>query len=238
MRTIVRVITWTFCLSLILFSPILLALMGQYVSNQKKDQTPTLAWAYETVQAQHLQSSPRTRNSQIGPQGEMAPSSQKDHQSLHVGDVHKKSEVYLVMDLSSNRLLVKRGEQTLYRAVASAGSGKVLNDPRNPARSWVFETPRGTFGIQSKLIDPVWIQPDWAFIEAGQPVPRDHASRLRTGVLGKYALGFGNGYFIHGALYTHLLGTNFTHGCIQLGDEDLHYIFQHIPLGANLIIVS
>ncbi len=55
-------------------------------------------------------------------------------------------------------------------------------------------------------------------------------------MLGRYALGFGNGYFIHGTLYTRLLGTNVTHGCIRLGDADLEHIFKTVPLGATVFI--
>jgi L,D-transpeptidase YbiS len=56
------------------------------------------------------------------------------------------------------------------------------------------------------------------------------------GVLGSYALGFGDGYFIHGALYLNLLGKEVTHGCIQLHPEDLQFIFDTVPLGALFII--
>jgi len=44
---------------------------------------------------------------------------------------------------------------------------------------------------------------------------------VEAGVLGDYALGFGQGYFIHGTLYTRLLGRNVTHGCIRVADKDL-----------------
>lgn len=153
------------------------------------------------------------------------------------GKPARSDELYLVLDLSVNLLFVQQGERTLYTALASTGSKKVLQDPHYPSRRWKFETPRGMFTIVSKLVDPVWIKPDWAFIEEGQSVPRDRKSRLQPGVLGKYALGFGNSYFIHGTLYTNLLGANITHGCIQLSDEDLRYVFRTVPLGASLFIM-
>ena len=93
------------------------------------------------------------------------------------------------------------------------------------------------FKIVNKLVDPVWVKPDWAFIEKGHPVPKDMKGRLQPGALGEYALGFGDGYFIHGAFYTYLLGFNTTHGCIQLNDEDLRYVFKSVPIGATLIII-
>ncbi len=144
--------------------------------------------------------------------------------------------VYVVVDTASNRVYLKQGAETLYTARASTGSGALLVDPRDPSRGWKFDTPRGIFIITSKLVNPVWIKPDWAFIEEGQPVPTDREDRIETGVLGQYALGFGDGYFIHGTLYTRLLGTNVTHGCIRLGEEDLRHVFQAVSLGATVII--
>ncbi|GJL53972.1 MAG: hypothetical protein NPIRA02_11040 [Nitrospirales bacterium] len=146
-------------------------------------------------------------------------------------------EISLLLDLSKNILMVKKGSHIIHTALAATGSGKVLRDPLDPSRTWTFETPTGRFTIESKLEKPVWIRPDWAFIEKGMPVPEDPQGRQLPNVLGDYALGFGDGYFIHGALYTYLLGFNVTHGCIQVNDEDLQYIFETVPLGATLVIV-
>ncbi len=146
-------------------------------------------------------------------------------------------DVFLLLDLSKNLLQVKRGQHVVYSALAATGSGKMLRDPHDPSRIWKFETPRGSFRIENKLENPVWIRPDWAFIEKGLPIPKERTRRLLPNVLGDYALGFGDGYFIHGALYTYLLGFNVTHGCIQLNDEDLRYIYDIIPVGAKLVIV-
>lgn len=145
--------------------------------------------------------------------------------------------IYLLVDTSRHRLFVKEGDRILHEALASTGSGNTLADPTNPERTWTFETPKGTFNIQSKLEKPVWIRPDWAFIEQGDPVPGKMADRLQPGVLGKYALGFGNGYFIHGALYSNLLGQDVTHGCIQLHADDLQFVFETVQLGTPIIII-
>jgi L,D-transpeptidase YbiS len=59
---------------------------------------------------------------------------------------------------------------------------------------------------------------------------------VEEGVLGDYALAFGNGYFIHGTLYKRLLGRNVTHGCIRVGDEDLETIYKLSRLGTKIYI--
>jgi L,D-transpeptidase ErfK/SrfK len=146
------------------------------------------------------------------------------------------ADVYIVVDTARNRLYVKRGEEILLDAVASTGSGTILDDPDRPGSRWVFDTPRGEFTIKSKLVNPVWIKPDWAFVEEGMAVPQDPSQRVETGILGEYALGFGKGYFIHGTLYTRLLGKNVTHGCIRLKDEDLRAAFELAKIGTPVLI--
>lgn len=143
---------------------------------------------------------------------------------------------YIVVDSARNRLYVKRRDMVLLDAVASTGSGVILDHPDQPDRRWIFDTPRGAFVVQSKLVNPVWIKPDWAFLEEGRAVPASLAERMESGILGEYALGFGNGYFIHGTLYTRLLGRNVTHGCIRLSDEDLRTVNRLADIGTPIII--
>lgn len=143
--------------------------------------------------------------------------------------------VYIVVDSARNRLYLKDGGKTLKEAVVSCGSGNILEDPSGK-NTWVFDTPKGEFSVKSKHVKPDWIKPDWAFIEEGDPLPLTSKERIESGVLGDYALGFGDGYFIHGTLYTRLLGRNVTHGCIRVGDKDLEILFKTTPIGAKVMI--
>jgi L,D-transpeptidase YbiS len=143
--------------------------------------------------------------------------------------------VYVVVDQTQNRLYVKQGDRVLLAGVCSAGSGMVLRQVGSN-RSWVFDTPRGRFTVRSKIRNPVWRKPDWAFVEEGQPVPRDPADRLEYGSLGEYALYLGDGYMIHGTLYERLLGRSVTHGCIRLGRDDLRTVYRLVPVGAPVFI--
>jgi L,D-transpeptidase YbiS len=143
---------------------------------------------------------------------------------------------YIVVDTAHNRLYVKRGKDTVLTAVASTGSGTILDKPNQPGSQWVFDTPRGGFAIQSRLTNPVWVKPDWAFLEEGMSIPSNAAERVEPGILGDYALGFGKGYFIHGTLYPRLLGKNVTHGCIRLSDDDLKTVYKLAKVGTPLMI--
>ncbi len=143
---------------------------------------------------------------------------------------------YIVIDTAANRLYLKDGAKIVREAVVSCGSGVVLEEPGGKKRSWVFDTPRGEFVVKSKIANPYWVKPDWAFIEEGETIPKVLEDRIEAGTLGDYALGFGQGYFIHGTLYSRLLGRNVTHGCVRVGDEDLKAVFKAVPIGAKIYI--
>lgn len=145
-------------------------------------------------------------------------------------------QTYVVVDTARNHLYIKRQQEVVLDAIASTGSGTILDKPGDGHDHWVFDTPRGEFSVQSKLTRPAWVKPDWAFIEEGLTVPTNAAERVEQGVLGEYALGFGKGYFIHGTLYTRLLGKNVTHGCIRLNDGDLKSVYQLARVGTPIII--
>lgn len=151
-------------------------------------------------------------------------------------DGSKPKGLYIIVDTGGNKLYLKRGDEVIREAVVSCGSGGILEEPGGKKRTWVFDTPRGEFHVKSKIVNPYWVKPDWAFIEEGEPIPKKLTDRIEAGTLGDYALGFGDGYFIHGTLYTRLLGRNVTHGCVRVGDEDLKAVFKAVQIGTKIYI--
>ena len=143
--------------------------------------------------------------------------------------------VYVVIDTANNRVYLKKEGQIVREMVASCGSGNVLEDPVAD-RKWTFETPRGEFQVRSKITNPIWIKPDWAFIEEGEPIPERSSERAKPGEMGDFALGIGRGYFIHGTMYKRLLGRNVSHGCVRLGDEDLKTLYETAGIGTRVFI--
>jgi len=142
---------------------------------------------------------------------------------------------WIVIDQTHNRLRLMRGDDLVLEAPCSAGSGMVLKEGGG-GRVWVFDTPRGRFEVLSKLERPVWRKPDWAFVEEGEPIPKNPADRLDYGSLGEYALYFGNGYMIHGTLYERLLGRAVSHGCIRVGRDDLRKVWASAGIGTPIYI--
>ena len=146
-----------------------------------------------------------------------------------------KPPTYVVIDTGRNLLsLYEDGKETL-KAICSTGSGRALVDPERNRR-WVFDTPRGEFFIRAKHPDPVWIKPDWAFLEVGEEIPRKLAERLAPTELGAYAMDLGDGYLIHGTLYKRALGMSVTHGCVRLGDDDLDHVYHKVKIGTPVYI--
>ena len=142
---------------------------------------------------------------------------------------------YIVIDRCANRLYLRTTAAILLEADCSTGTGATLVDSLTDRR-WTFDTPEGVFAVTSKLVEPWWRKPDWAFIEEGDPVPEKEAERFDDEMLGAYAIGFGDGYFIHGTLYEGLLGVSVTHGCVRLGQRDLEHLFEGVDLGTRIYI--
>ena len=143
---------------------------------------------------------------------------------------------YIVVDTGTNHLYLMSGDKIVRDALCSTGSGSRLVDIAG-RRVWVFNTPRGEFEVRRKIVEPVWTKPDWAFIEDGEPLPKNFADRLDPDVLGKYALALPDGYLIHGSIYKRTIGMSVTHGCIRVGDEDLEVVFKAAQVGTKVYII-
>jgi L,D-transpeptidase ErfK/SrfK len=142
----------------------------------------------------------------------------------------------LVIDTINNRLSIRQDQAVVHEAICATGSGKVLLG--SGKRSWTFRTPQGLFKIQKKITNPIWTKPIWAFVEERVPVPElpFAESRYDSLTLGDYALALGDGYFIHGTIYTTFLGSSITHGCIRLDDEDLKRVYVTASKGTRVYI--
>lgn len=69
----------------------------------------------------------------------------------------------IVVSTAENRLYVRRGGKVVFEAVCSTGKGTTLTDASG--RSMVFNTPTGKFRIVKKEENPLWVPPDWHFVE-------------------------------------------------------------------------
>ncbi len=146
-------------------------------------------------------------------------------------------EPYILINTTLNRLSMKKGDAYIVRdAVVSTGSNTELVDAKGQRR-WFFSTPKGVHTVKKKMIAPIWVKPDWAFVEEGEPIPGAQAeARFEEGTLGKYGLYFGNGYIVHGTLFQRFLGQSVTHGCVRVGDADLELVYANASVGTRIYI--
>ena len=107
--------------------------------------------------------------------------------------------------------------------------------------------------VLRKLVEPVWVPPDWHYAETARNhdlrlvrlpsaegrlfiPPLGTRNRRITGNLGRYALDLGRGYLIHGTTDQASIGAASTHGCIRVADDNLLWLFDNIPVGTRVVV--
>lgn len=70
----------------------------------------------------------------------------------------------IVISVTDNRLWYRVRDSVVFEARVATGSGRILL--RGPGGAhWKFETPRGRLTVLEKETDPVWVPPDWHYVE-------------------------------------------------------------------------
>jgi lipoprotein-anchoring transpeptidase ErfK/SrfK len=142
----------------------------------------------------------------------------------------------VVIDLDTNLLHFTRDRRVLWSAPVGTGTGLRLEGPDG---EWDFSTPDGIFHVQYKEESPVWMAPDWYFIENKLPVPPPNDAKRRfPGGLGAAAVYIGEGLAIHGTDKPDLLGQRVSHGCIRLHNRDAVRLFHNVQVGTEVVIVG
>jgi hypothetical protein len=74
---------------------------------------------------------------------------------------------YIVVSIEENRLWYRDGDSVLFTAPVATGSGKTLERTAGGTH-WRFETPRGRLSVVSRDTAPIWVAPDWHYVEEAQ----------------------------------------------------------------------
>lgn len=193
----------------------------------------------------------------------------------------------LVVSLEERRLWWLDGADTLHSAPVAVGKSEILE---YGDRTWTFDTPVSIRTVLGRAENPVWVPPDWHYLEVaaqegmevawlkpGEDVtladgrrlvvrrsrvglvedgafealplgeeiifdgtvfipPIGSAHRRITGELGSYKLDLGDGILLHGTPHQGSIGNAVTHGCMRLYDEDIEYLYEHVPPGTTVYI--
>lgn len=96
---------------------------------------------------------------------------------------------FVVVSIAENRLWYREGDSVLFTAPVATGSGKTVVR-EGGGEHWKFETPRGRLVVLSKEEEPMWVPPDWHFVEAARKrglgvvhLYRGQSIALRDGVV-------------------------------------------------------
>ncbi len=193
----------------------------------------------------------------------------------------------LVVSLQDRHLWAIIGVDTILSAPVAVAKGTTLE---YLGHEYTFNTPRGVRHVLRKESDPVWLPPDWLYVETaaehGLKLDRvqigqrhklsdgryltvrdsvvgviDHGefavmptdehivfdntlfippmgtrNRRIYGELGRYRLDLGEGYLLHGTPYKESIGMAATHGCVRMRDEDIEWLYDHVPVGTRVYI--
>ncbi|MFI5228345.1 MAG: L,D-transpeptidase [Gemmatimonadales bacterium] len=66
--------------------------------------------------------------------------------------------------------------------------------------------------------------------------PLGSQNRRVVGELGKYRLNMGDGFLLHGTPDKESIGMAATHGCVRMRDEDIEWLYDHVPVGTKVYI--
>ena len=84
------------------------------------------------------------------------------NQTLDELDDSEDTDQTIVVSTAENKVQLRRSGKVVFEAICSTGKGTTLVDG---GRKMVFSTPTGKFKIISKEENPVWVPPDWHYVE-------------------------------------------------------------------------
>ena len=145
----------------------------------------------------------------------------RDRPDLTTAEVRRRYATALTVDRSGLKLrLFKRLRHRKTYGIAIGAAG--------------YDTPSGTFSIQSKQVNPAWHAPNrpWAGAYAGQTIP----GGAPNNPLKARWLGVNGSVGIHGTAEEWSIGTRASHGCIRMRVAEVIELYRRVPLGTPVLI--
>jgi lipoprotein-anchoring transpeptidase ErfK/SrfK len=127
-------------------------------------------------------------------------------------------------------VVIKRGSNSLslYNGMRFLKSFGVATGQRQ------YATPLGRFRVVVKWKNPWWYPPNSEWAKGLSPVPPGPGNPLGTRWMGISSPGVG----IHGTPDPGSIGYSVSHGCIRMRIPDAEWLFNRIPVGTTVFIVS
>jgi hypothetical protein len=90
--------------------------------------------------------------------------------------------------------------------------------------------------IQNGVFDTLPTDEHIVFGDTLYVPPLGSKNRKVEGELGKFRLDMGEGFLLHGTPYKESIGMAATHGCVRMRDEDIEWLYEHVPVGTKVYI--
>jgi L,D-transpeptidase-like protein len=142
------------------------------------------------------------------------------------------ADFFLSVDTQERKLRFYYGNTVLREAPLTLGSNAEIKAP--DGRHWTFVPVRGSFKIESKVVDYPWQIPEWVYAMSNEPVPASPPA-IQDG-LGKYVIFIGNGYAIHSPPDEKSPLKGAKPGSFMVPDDDLRAIWPRIHIGTPVYI--
>jgi lipoprotein-anchoring transpeptidase ErfK/SrfK len=127
------------------------------VNERFKRQVAEIAYAHDTRSLAFLE---RTEQESVARMADSVKALEKRQEAVQPANTP-----YLVVSLAERRVLYLRGRDTLFRAPVAVGSGETLVIDGKTKR---FQTPRGRMAITAKEKDPIWVPPNWHYVQVAR----------------------------------------------------------------------
>lgn len=133
-------------------------------------------------------------------------------------------------------ITINLAEMRLYHVWKNAGEIQARAYPLGIG-SEGNDSPTGRFSILNKAVNPTWTVP--LSIREKRPGMPSTVPPGPANPLGKYWMAFSSaGYGIHGTNKPLGVGRRVSHGCIRLYSQDIHELFQRVPVGTEVLIID
>jgi lipoprotein-anchoring transpeptidase ErfK/SrfK len=127
----------------------------------------------------------------------------------------------IVIRRSANKLFLYNGMRYLRTFGVATGQSQ-------------YPTPLGRFHVVVKWKNPWWYPPASPWAKDLDPVPPGPSNPLGTRWMGISSPGVG----IHGTPEPGSIGYSVSHGCIRMRIPDAEWLFEKVPVGTTVFIVS
>jgi lipoprotein-anchoring transpeptidase ErfK/SrfK len=107
-------------------------------------------------QVENMRKSMSQSSTQVATLQSEVATSQKALEDLH------DSNFVITVSTAENKVYARQNGQLVFEAICSTGKNETL---RTGGETKVFRTPIGRFRIKSKEENPMWVPPDWHYVE-------------------------------------------------------------------------